>query len=214
MTVTAATPVAASGDTPAYCRVQGAVATDGEGAGPNSAGFQSDLPESWNGKFLFLGGGGLDGFLLDGAPQQLARGYATASTDADHTGGNGAFAITKPGVPNAPALIDCFYRSRHQVEIAAKQLVLAYYAADKIAYSYFLGCSNGGRQGLMEASRYPEDYDGIVSGAPWMDPLGTELRSLRNVRALLAGHIPPSLFPQLQAAVLDGCDAADGVRAG
>jgi feruloyl esterase len=216
MTITAAVAVAASGGTPAYCRVQGNVTTDGEGAGTNQAGFQVDLPAFWNGKFLFLGGGGFDGngVMQDGTPQQLAKGYATSSTNSGHTDANGTFAITDPGVPNKPALIDYFYRSRHQVGIASKQLVLAYYDASKITYSYFMGCSNGGRQGLMEASRYPQDYVGIVSGAPWMDPLGTELWSLKNVRALLQGFIPPSLFPQLQAAVLSQCDAADGVSDG
>ena len=199
----------------AYCRVTGEVLTDGEGAGVNRAGFQVDLPRFWNGKFLFLGGGGLDGFVQDGAPQQLAKGYATASTDSGHSVGNGAFALTATGAPNEPALVDYFYRSRHQVGIAAKRLVEAFYDdARKITYSYFDGCSNGGKEALMEASRYPDDYDGIIAGAPWMDPVGDELWSVKNVRALLRSYIPPALYPRISAAVMRQCDAADGTKDG
>jgi feruloyl esterase len=214
MTITSATDIPFAYGSQAYCRVIGHVRTDGEGAGVNQAGFQIDLPSFWNGKFLFLGGGGLDGFLQDGTPQQVAKGYATASTDSGHTVGNGTFAITAAGVPNEPALIDYFYRSRHQVGIAAKGLVQAFYNARKIAYSYFDGCSNGGKEALMEASRYPNDYDGIIAGAPWMDPVGTELWSVKNVRALLRSYIPPSLYSQINAAIIGQCDAADGVRDG
>jgi len=216
VTITSATDVPFAYGSQAYCRVNGTVRTDGEGAGVNQAGFQIDLPSFWNGKFLFLGGGGMDGNLVlqDGTPQQIAKGYATASTNSGHADANGTFAITAPGVPNEPALIDYFYRSRHQVGIAAKNLVLAFYDARKIAYSYFQGCSNGGKEALMEASRYPDDYDGIIAGAPWMDPLGTELWSVKNVRALLRSYIPPSLVPQINAAIVGQCDAADGVQDG
>jgi len=216
MTITAATPIAPAAGAPAYCQVTGNVTTNGEGAGANQAGFQMDLPSFWNGKFLFLGGGGLDGStaLKDGTPQELAKGYATSSTNSGHTDSNGTFAITDIGVPNEPGLIDYFYRSRHEVGIASKALVLAFYNAKKISYSYFDGCSNGGRQGLMEAKRYPDDYDGIISGAPWMDPLGTELWTLKKVRALLQAYIPFSLLPQINAAVLAQCDTADGVQDG
>jgi len=214
MSITSATDVPFAYGSQAYCRVIGNVRTDGEGAGVNQAGFQIDLPSFWNGKFLFLGGGGLDGFLQDGTPQQFAKGYATASTDSGHTVGNGTFAITAAGVPNGPALIDYFYRSQHQVGIAAKNLVQAFYNARKIAYSYFDGCSNGGKEALMEASRYPDDYDGIIAGAPLVDAVGTELSSVKNVRALLRSYIPPSLYSQINAAIIGQCDAADGVRDG
>jgi feruloyl esterase len=216
MTITGAVEVPAGGGAPAFCRVNGNVATDGDGAGPNQAGFQISLPASWNGKFLFLGGGGFDGnsAMHDGPPQYLAKGYATSTTNSGHTEIIATFAIKSPGVPDEPKLIDYFYRSRHQVGIASKQLIRAFYNTAKIKYSYFLGCSNGGRQALMEASRYPDDYDGIIAGAPWMEPLGTELLSLKGVRALLAAYIPYSLFPKINAAILAQCDAADGVSDG
>jgi len=216
MTITNATQVPFAYGSQAYCRVNGNVRTAGEGAGVNQAGFQIDLPGFWNGKFLFLGGGGLDGDLVlqDGTPQQFAKGYATASSNSGHTDANGTFAFTAPGVPNKPALIDYFYRAQHQVGVAAKNLVLAFYNTGKIAYSYFDGCSNGGKEALIEASRYPNDYDGIIAGAPLVDAVGTELSSVKNVRALLRGYIPPSLYPQINAAIIGQCDAADGVRDG
>lgn len=217
MTITEAIEIAAPPGSQAYCRVKGEVRTDGEGAGVNYAGFQISLPKFWNGKFLFLGGGGMDGDLVmrDGAPQQIAKGYATASTNSGHADANGLFAIKSPGVANKPALIDYFYRSRNQVGAAAKNLVLGFYDARKISYSYFLGCSNGGRQALMEASRYPDDYDGIIAGAPWIDPLGTSFWSLKNVRALLGdGFIPQSRRRLIHDKIRGECDAADGVRDG
>ncbi|MBV9785569.1 MAG: tannase/feruloyl esterase family alpha/beta hydrolase [Acidisphaera sp.] len=222
VSITAATPIAAVAGTatvagkPAFCQVTGNVNTDGEGAGPGQAAFQMDLPEFWNGKFLFLGGGGLDGngVLADGTAQELAKGYATSSTNSGHPVGSGTFAITDIGVPNEPAIIDYFYRARHEVTVASKAIVKAFYDARKISYAYYDGCSNGGRQGLMEASRFPNDYDGIVSGAPWMDPLGTELWTVKNTRALLQAFIPPTLFPQLTAAILASCDTVDGVQDG
>ncbi len=216
MTIASTVDVPFAYGSQAYCRVTGTVRTDGEGAGVNQAGFQIDLPGVWNGKFLFLGGGGLDGdlVLLDGTPQQIAKGYATASTNSGHTDANGTFAVVSPGVPNETALIDYFYRARHQVGIAAKQLVLAFYGARSVARSYFFGCSGGGRQALMEASRYPDDFDGIIAGAPGMDLIGTELWTVKNVRALLAQYIPPAAVPQVNAAILAQCDAADGVKDG
>jgi hypothetical protein len=86
MSIAAGTEVVAAPGVPAYCRVMGEVRTDGDGAGANQAGFQIDLPTQWNGKFLFLGGGGMDGnaVLKDATPQQLTKGYATASTNAGH----------------------------------------------------------------------------------------------------------------------------------
>ena len=216
VTIASTTEIAAPPNARAYCRVIGGVRTDGEGAGVNHVRFQINLPAAWNGKFLHLGGGGLDGdvVLRDGLPQQIAKGYATLSTNAGHCASSGSFAFTAPGLPNWPGLIDYFYRSHHQAGIAAKNLVRAFYNAPRIARSYFMGCSGGGRQGLMAASRYPDDYDGIVSGAPWMDPMGTELWSVKNVRALLAAHVPASVIPKIDAAIMDQCDAADGTRDG
>ena len=113
-----------------------------------------------------------------------------------------------------PKLVDYFYRAVHQVTLATKDLVKAYYKSTSIAHSYFDGCSNGGREGFMEAARYPEDYDGIIAGSPWLDPLGSALADLKNVKALIKAPIPLSKFDEIDAAVFEQCDAVDGVKDG
>lgn len=104
VTIASTAEIAAAPNARAYCRVIGSVRTDGEGAGVNHVRFQINLPASWNGKFLHLGGGGLDGDAVrrDGLPQQIAKGYATLSTNAGHAASSGSFAFTAPGVPNWP----------------------------------------------------------------------------------------------------------------
>jgi feruloyl esterase len=219
MTITSANDVLAAASNPQYCDVKGSVATSGEGAGPNSAHFEATLPASWNGKFIFHGVGGLAGTLNSSANPVdralfLARGYATAITDTGHLNTDPTWEFISPGEPNTTKIVDYFYRAVHQVTLAAKQLVKDYYNSTTISHSYFDGCSNGGKMGLLEAMRYPEDYDGVIAGAPWLDPLGTSLWSLKNIQALLAGYIPPSLFLAVDAAIQKQCDAADGLADG
>jgi feruloyl esterase len=219
VSITSASPVAATSTAPAYCDVLGSVATDGEGAGPNVADFDVKLPDAWNHKFMFMGVGGLAGSLnpsINAVDRglSLVKGYATAVTTTGHvTATDPLWMLGSPGV-NTNKVIDYYYRAAHQVGIAAKLLVKAYYGTSTIARSYFDGCSNGGKMGLLEAMRYPEDYDGIVAGAPWLDPLGTSLWGLKNVKALLAAYVPPTLFPAIEAAVNASCDAVDGVADG
>jgi feruloyl esterase len=157
------------------------------------------LPSNWNGKFVFRGVGGLAGALRSSANPVdedlfLARGYATAITDTGHANTDPNWEFISPGQPNTAKIIDYFYRAVHQVTVAAKQIVKDYYNSRTISHAYFDGCSNGGKMGLIEATRYPDDYDGVISGSPWLDPLGTSLWSLKNTQALLYGYIPPSLF--------------------
>jgi len=219
VTITSANDVPAAAPNPQYCDVKGSVATNGEGAGPNSAGFESMLPANWNGKFIFNGVGGLAGSFSSSANPIdralfLTRGYATAVTDTGHLSTDPTWQFTSPGQPNTPKIVDYFYRAVHQVTLATKQLTKDYYHATTISHSYFDGCSNGGKMGLLEATRYPEDYDGVIAGAPWLDPLGTSLWSLKNTQALLAGYIPISLLPAVDAAIKKQCDATDGVADG
>jgi feruloyl esterase len=219
MTFTSATTVPAAAPIPEYCEVKGSVATSGEGAEPGSANFEIMLPQNWNGKFIFNGVGGLAGVLNSSAnpvdqPLFLARGYATAITDTGHLVANPTWEYTAPGTPDMPKVIDYFYRAVHEVTLAAKQLVKGYYQAGTIRRSYFDGCSNGGKMGLIEASRYPADYDGIISGSPWVDPVGTSLWSLKNIKALLDGYIPHEKFQAVDAAITKQCDKADGVADG
>jgi len=219
MTINSATDVPAAAPKPEYCDVKGSVATSGEGAGPNSAGFEAMLPANWNGKFIFNGVGGLAGNLTSSANLVdqalfLARGYATAITDTGHVSTDPAWEITSPGEPNMPKVVDYFFRAVHEVTLATKALVKDYYHTTTIAHSYFDGCSNGGKMGLIEAMRFPSDYDGIIAGSPWLDPVGTSLWSLKNMKALLDAYIPLPIFVTVGAAITKQCDAADGVADG
>ena len=219
MTITSATDVAAATPNPQYCDVKGSVTTSGEGAGPNSAGFEAMLPVNWNGKFIFNGVGGLAGTLSSSANPVdqslfLTRGYATAITDTGHLSTDPMWEIASPGEPNTPKVVDYFFRAVHEVTLATKQLVKNYYHTTMIAHSYFDGCSNGGKMGLLEAMRFPSDYDGIIAGSPWLDPVGTSLWSLKNVKALLDAYIPLPVFATVGAAINKQCDAADGVSDG
>jgi feruloyl esterase len=219
MIIASATDVPAAAPNPEYCDVKGSVATSGEGAEPGSAIFEVILPANWNQKFIFNGVGGLAGSLNSSANPAdqasfLAKGYATAITDTGHLVSNATWEYTAPGAPDMPKIIDYFYRAVHDVTLAAKQLVKSYYRANTIRRSYFDGCSNGGKMGLIEATRFPSDYDGIISGAPWLDPVGTSLWSLKNAKALLDAYIPAAKFQAVNAAILKQCDKADGVADG
>src|SRR6266851_2978627 len=219
ISITSATDVPAAAPNPEYCDVKGSVATSGEGAEPSSANFEVMLPTNWNQKFIFHGVGGLAGSLSSSANPAdqalfLARGYATAITDTGHLVSNPTWEYTEPGAPDTPKIVDYFYRAVHDVTLAAKQLVKNYYHADTIRRSYFDGCSNGGKMGLIEATRFPSDYDGIISGAPWLDPVGTSLWTLKNAKALLDGYIPSAKFQAVNAAIVKQCDKADGVADG
>ena len=219
MTISSATVVPAATPNPEYCDVKGTVTTTGEGAENGSANFEVMLPTNWNQKFIFHGVGGLAGTLSSSANPAdqalfLPRGYATAITDTGHLVANPTWEYTAPGEPDMPKVIDYYYRAVHDVTLAAKMLVKNYYHAETIRRSYFDGCSNGGKMGMIEAGRYPADYDGIISGAPWLDPVGTSLWSLKNIKALLEAYIPAAKFQAVSAAILKQCDKADGVADG
>lgn len=221
ITVASATVVPAAAPNPEYCDVKGSLATSGEGADAGSANFEImlPLPQNWNGKFIFNGVGGLAGVLNSSAnpadrAQFLPKGYATAITDTGHLVANPTWEYTAPGTPDMPKVVDYFFRAVHEVTLASKQLVKAYYKTEVIRRSYFDGCSNGGKMGLIEASRYPADYDGIISGSPWVDPVGTSLWSLKNIKALLDAYIPQDKFQAVNAAIVKQCDKADGVADG
>ncbi len=219
MTVASATIVSDVPPNPAFCDVKGTVTTTGEGADPGSANFEVILPQNWNGKFIFLGVGGLAGVMNTSAnpadrSQFLVKGYATAITDTGHLAANPNWEYTKPGTPDTPKVVDYYFRAVHDVTLASKQLVKSYYHTDTIRRSYFDGCSNGGKMGLIEASRFPADYDGIIAGSPWLDPAGTSLWTLKNIKALLEAYIPAEKFQAVASAILKECDKADGVADG
>jgi len=167
-TVTSASFIPALAGSPEYCRVSGFIYTT-NAAAPlavselNRVGFQLNLPTTWNRKLYFLGNGGYAGsipFDPNLLPGPIERGYATAGTDTGHVGGDSSWAVGQP-----TRVVDYLDRGVHVATLAVKQLASRYYgSAPQLAY--FEGCSNGGRQGVWEAIRYPDDFDGIVAGAP------------------------------------------------
>jgi feruloyl esterase len=170
--------------------------------------------QGWNGKFIGVGNGGWAGNISYPAlAESLARGYAVASTDTGHTGnaGDASFALGHPD-----KLIDFGYRAVHEMTAAAKALVRAFYDTAP-RFSYFNGCSTGGKQGLTEAQRFPADYDGIIAGAPannWTRLMTGLLWAGRATLSDPASRIPPEKFAVLNRAVLNACDARDGVTDG
>ena len=171
------------------------------------------LPASgWNGRFEGVGGRALGGVIVYPAmAEALASGYATASTDTGHAGPGGAFVVAHP-----ERLVDHGHRAVHEMTVAAERLVAAFYdrAAER---SYFNGCSLGGRQGLAEAQRYPQDYDGIIVGDIANDI--TRLYAARLAQHQFAHRSARSALTDtalraLDAAAIQACDALDGVRDG
>jgi feruloyl esterase len=203
-------PAAAATGVPAHCRI---VATLRPVAG-SEIGVEILLPaENWNGKFQGVGNGGWAGTISRGAMvEALKDGYATASTDTGHRGGQGAeFALGQP-----EKVTDFAYRSVHEMTLLAKAAVAAFY--DRPArLSYFNGCSTGGRQGMMEAQRFPEDYDGIIVGAPVYNMNRLSASNLaRQVQIIRdpAHRLSPEKITLVTDSVLNACDAGDGVRDG
>lgn len=169
--------------------------------------------DGWNGRFQAVGGGGF----LGGDPERLLEplraGYAAAATDAGHTGPTADFALDATGNPNWPAIEDFGHEGVHDMTLAAKDVIRAFYGSDP-ARSYFNGCSTGGRQGVMEAQRHPEEYDGIAAGAPVINfPEMQTGQIWGQVVMLSAGNpVPACKFEAALAAAVEACDTlGDGV---
>ena len=186
---------------------------------------QLPLPANWNGRFLQWGDGGKDGD-LDFANHRVAEGYAVTNSNTGHDSG------TEPGSAfgfnNRQSEIDFGYRAVHLTVMAGKTLVNSYYNRPP-QYSYFEGCSTGGRQGLMEAQRYPDDFDGIVAGAPVNFYQAMNAAGVWHLQQMAqdnyAGNLAidadgdgsrenVELVSILNDAVMDKCDATDGIRDG
>ncbi len=217
-TVTSAAMVEATGELPAYCEVAATIAPV-EGS---RIGVVYRLPERWSGKVLGLGGGGFSGNVsLQSAAAGLSRGYATMQTDTGHPvpdsprGVMDASWTSSAGVFAWEPLTDFAHRSIHLMSAIGKEVAAAYYGRDH-ERAYYLGCSTGGRQGMMESQRYPDDYDGIVAGAPVYD---ITVQSSGFVRGQLFSAIPDRRISQDQAAAINAavtaaCDPLDGLTDG
>ncbi len=196
---------------PAFCRVAATIRASSD----SDIKVEVWLPAAgWNGKFQAVGNGGWAGTITYAAmASAIQRGYATASTDTGHAGtvGDASFALNHP-----EKVVDFAYRAVHEMTVQAKAIVEQHYG-NSPRVSYWNGCSTGGRQGLKAAQKYPADYDGIIAGAPanFMTHLGAH--SLWVAQATLkdpASLIPREKFAVIHQAVLDACDALDGVKDG
>jgi feruloyl esterase len=195
---------------PAFCRVQGVI----EPTSDSQIEFEVWLPtENWNGRFQAVGNGGWAGFInYRDLVTALQTGYATASTDTGHKGSNAEFAVGHP-----EKLIDFAHRGVHETAVHSKSIVTAFYGRPA-QYSYWNSCSAGGGQGVMEAWRYPDDFDGIIAGAV-SRPLNMGLiygwiAAAQAVRRTPGSFIPASKYPVIHQAVMRACDSIDGLEDG
>lgn len=220
--ITAATHNAAAtggrgGPMPAHCRVDGVIdRRTGSDGKPYAIGFAVNLPDDWNGRFLFQGGGGLNGSVnpplgaaAAGDRSALARGFAVASTDSGHQGSgfDGSF------YADQEASLNFLYKAVGRVTEVAKRIVAEYYRtpADR---SYFVGCSTGGREAMLMSERYPRFFDGIVAGAPAMRTAYSNLGLRWAAVALKAAPLSPADASLVAQSALAACDTNDGVSDG
>jgi pimeloyl-ACP methyl ester carboxylesterase len=170
---------------------------------------------NWNGRFQGNGGGGFSGGSAFSLRGPVARGFAAAATDTGHEGGSGKFALDQNGRLNWQSIVDNTYLGIHEMTVVGKALTQAFYGKAP-RYSYFVGGSTGGRQGLMEAQRYPDDYDGILSACPainWHRFLPADLWP-QVVMVAANNFIPKSKLEAATAAAVAACDGSDGVKDG
>ena len=205
----AAGPPARFQNLPAFCRVTATLVPSKD----SDIKIEVWLPASgWNGKFQAVGNGGWSGAINQAAlAAAVRRGYAAAGTDTGHSGSSAAFALA-----HSEKLIDFAYRAVHEMTVKAKAIIAAYYGSSA-TLSYWNGCSSGGKQGLKEAQRFPNDYNGIIAGAPanyWTHLMAGDLWPAYVTLKDPAGYIPPAKYPLIHQAVLEACDALDGVKDG
>jgi hypothetical protein len=196
---------------PAFCRIT----ADAQPSADSDIKIEVWMPASgWNGKFRGQGNGGFAGEIdYRTLGLAVAQGYASAATDTGHAaeGTNATWALGHP-----EKIIDFAYRAIHEMTVTGKATVKAFYG-DTPQHAYFANCSNGGRQALMEAQRYPEDYDGILAGAPanyWTHLLASALYDAQTTTLDPASYIPTSKIPAIAKTVNEACDAKDGVTDG
>jgi len=211
LTIHAAAPVAAQANLPAHCDVRGVIFPEGR--------FVVKLPAEWNNRFQMVGNGGTAGVLSLGAVDAaLRKGFAAASTDTGHDAAKEEFASFAYVTPQNPHGLrkreDFAYRAVHETAVLAKRIVRAHYGR-AARYSYWVGCSTGGRQGMQEAQRYPEDFDGYVIGAPGLFLTGNVMRRVWVGQSQQGeGAVPVENLPALARAVYAKCDTVDGLGDG
>ncbi len=220
-TIASAEPVAAGPFTapegppienlPAFCRVTGSIAPSAD----SDIRFEVWLPASgWNGRLRGLGNGGFAGSIsYPPMGSAVSAGYAVVASDTGH---RGAATDARWAAGHPEKVIDFGYRAVHETTERAKALVRAFYGRPA-QRAYFHSCSNGGREALMEAQRFPDDYDGIVAGAPANFFTHLVTKGAWEMQATLAdpaGYITAAKLPAIEAAALAACDAKDGLKDG
>jgi feruloyl esterase len=194
---------------PAFCRVAATLKPTAD----SDIKIEVWMPAAgWNGKYQAVGNGAFNGSIAYPAMMAaLARGYATSSTDTGHTGNNARFASGHP-----EKVIDFGWRAVHEMTLVSKAIIAAHYDSGP-RFSYWNGCSAGGRQAMKEAQRFPADFDGIIAGAPGLDWTGRAIQAVRVMKALdqsEAARLSPAQLQLLHRAVVNACDALDGVKDG
>jgi hypothetical protein len=200
--------VAATADTPQHCRVTGIITPE--------VAFEVNLPDRWNRRFYMTGNGGLAGDALDlptnpDRASALTNGFVMARTNTGHDARkepSGSFILSNP-----QKAIDYAYRAVHVTAETAKKIATDYYGKS-IAFSYWNSCSNGGRQGLLEAQRYPDEFDGIVANAPWVDQTGFTIGAIWNQKALSEAPVSIAKINMVAEKVMAKCDEVDGLKDG
>jgi feruloyl esterase len=208
-TAPGAPPAQAANPLPAFCRVAATLKPSSD----SDINIEVWLPAAnWNGKLQAVGNGAFNGNVPYGAMMAaLRRGYAAAGTDTGHVGGGAAWALGHP-----EKVVDFGWRAVHEMTVAAKAIVAAHYASGP-RFSYWNGCSAGGRQAMKAAQRFPDDFDGIIAGAPGLDWTGRAAQANR-VAKVLSSSEPARLLERerriLHGAAVGACDALDGVKDG
>ncbi len=207
-TVTA-TAIPAAGGAPAHCRVTGLLS-------PEIA-FEVSLPAKWNGRFYMIGNGGHAGEAMDDPGRVAQRnsalelGFAFAQTNTGHDARKepgGSFVLSNP-----QKAIDYAWRAVHLTAATTKEITRDYYGKP-VSNAYWNSCSNGGRQGLLEAQRFPDDFDGIVANAPWVDQTGFTIGAMWNQKALSEAPVSPAKLAMVGRKTMEKCDAIDGLKDG
>ena len=193
--------VPASGDIPAHCEVRGVI--DG------TIRFEVSMPlEGWKGRMMFLAHGGNAG-AIGNTKDMMKDGFAGATTDSGHEGPN-----SQEFIKDHNDLINFGFRANHLTTVLAKKVIATFYGRE-VDYSYLQGCSGGGRSALMEALRFPEDYDGIIAGAPTLGWIRATLPwAVAVTRMQKKNPLTPENLPLLAANSKQKCDKLDGLEDG
>lgn len=192
-----------------HCRLDGVIGTE--------IGLAVWLPDAWNGRFLMSGGGGYVGEIPSPGPA-VDRGFAVTTTDTGHRSTGAVDA--RWALNEQERVVNFFYLATHRTAVTAKAIVAQYYAAEP-KHSYFTGCSTSGRQALVEAQRFPEDFDALSAGAPQVDSVAHNASRIKNAQAAFPDPgvldnpiVTPAALRVLENAMLQACDARDGLTDG